>query len=62
MGFDDIALATNVYPPLTTVHQYGETIGETAVHILLGQIEEESFPKTVRLIDVDLVVRKSSVE
>lgn len=62
VGFDDIALATSVYPSLTTVRQYGETIGEMAVNSLLEQAEEKCASKTVNLVDVELIIRQSSVE
>jgi LacI family transcriptional regulator len=40
VGFDDIASAADYRPPLTTVRQPLEQLGERATRLLLGQIEE----------------------
>jgi LacI family transcriptional regulator len=62
VGFDDITLATSVFPQLTTVHQYGETIGETGVNVLLEQIEGKDDLNKVNLIDVKLIIRGSTAK
>jgi len=42
VGFDDIPLAPHLTPPLTTVEQDFESIGQTLVELLLDQIRRRS--------------------
>ena len=57
VGFDDVALAAYVDPPLTTISQRTEEMGRWAVERLIG--EDGIGPSTVRL-PVDLQIRGSS--
>jgi LacI family transcriptional regulator len=57
VGFDDVALAAYVDPPLTTISQRTEEMGRWAVERLIG--EDEIGPSSVSLA-VDLQVRGSS--
>ena len=57
VGFDDVALAAYVDPPLTTISQRTEEMGRWAVERLIG--EDGIGPSSVRL-PVDLQVRGSS--
>ncbi|MDR7457975.1 MAG: LacI family DNA-binding transcriptional regulator, partial [Armatimonadota bacterium] len=59
-GFDDIAAASLVQPPLTTVAQPVREIGERAVELLVGRVAgERTRPSFVRL-KPRLVVRHST--
>ncbi len=60
VGFDDIALASFVVPPLTTVAQPIAAIGETAAHILLRRMVDSSQPVETITFDTKLVVREST--
>ena len=58
-GFDDIATASFVNPPLTTVLQDTKQAGEVLVDSLLGLIRGE--PVDSEVLPVKLVVRRSSL-
>src|SRR5882672_4288332 len=58
VGFDDIAEASDVIPPLTTVTQKLSDQGRTAAQILLDVIDGKEAPEQL-LLDTDLVVRGS---
>ncbi|WP_349425962.1 LacI family DNA-binding transcriptional regulator [Microbacterium sp. LWS13-1.2] len=60
VGFDDMEESAHFWPPLTTVRQYFETAGATAVSLLVDQIEHREVPAGRRLIDTSLVVRAST--
>ncbi len=57
VGFDDIAIASFTFPPLTTVKQDTKLAGELLVNTLLESIEGKETSTT--LIKPELVVRKS---
>jgi DNA-binding LacI/PurR family transcriptional regulator len=57
VGFDDVALAAYVDPPLTTISQRTDEMGRWAVQRLTG--EDGGGPSSVRL-PVSLQVRRSS--
>jgi DNA-binding LacI/PurR family transcriptional regulator len=61
VGFDDIALAAQTLPPLTTIAQPKALLGQTAVELLLARIEQvtERTPQEIRL-PCELVVRGST--
>ncbi|MCZ8517937.1 MULTISPECIES: LacI family DNA-binding transcriptional regulator [Paenibacillus] len=59
VGFDDIPLASAIYPELTTVKQQMETLGGTSVHVLHKLIMKERVKK-VTVIEPELVVRQST--
>ncbi len=58
-GFDDIATASFVNPPLTTVLQDAEQAGEVLVDSLLALIRGE--PAESEVLPVKLMVRRSSL-
>ena len=58
VGFDDIADAADYLPPLTTVRQDFDALGERAVEALIGAIDGGS-AKT-DLVPTRLVVREST--
>ena len=60
MGFDDISVAAQIEPPLTTVAQPMRELGETAARLLLRRLANprESVPGV--LLPHRLVVRQSA--
>ncbi len=59
VGFDDIADAADYLPPLTTVRQDFDELGERAVDALIGAIDGGT--PTTDLVPTRLIVRESSV-
>lgn len=60
MGFDDIQNAAYIDPPLTTVRQPLQKMGEIAARTLLDQIEERAKYVPEIAIEPELVVRRST--
>ena len=60
IGFDDIPLASWVYPPLTTVKQPYLELGRTAVSILKGVIERKTNGSQQLFLKGKLIVRSST--
>ena len=58
VGFDDVDLAQYVTPPLTTVHQPKLRLGQLAMEMLLGLMEDQSVED--QLVPLDMVVRCST--
>jgi LacI family transcriptional regulator len=58
-GFDDIATARHVRPPLTTVRQPMRDIGEIAMRTLFDRIAEPAAPRRTVMLPTELVVRRS---
>lgn len=58
VGFDDIADAADYLPPLTTVRQDFDTLGERAVDALIGKIDGD--PGVRETVPTRLVVREST--
>lgn len=59
-GFNDDGTAERQYPPLTTMRQPYEQIGECAVTLLLEQIQDISTRGQRRFLTADLVARGST--
>lgn len=59
-GFDDLPLAAHTRPPLTTVHQPMERIGEEAAHLLLERMENPHAAPRLVMLPVEIVVRQSA--
>lgn len=59
VGFDDIALAAQIDPPLTTVAQPMRELGETAARLLLRRLAEPHAQVPGVLLKHRLVVRRS---
>jgi LacI family transcriptional regulator len=57
VGFDDIPLAEQTDPPLTTVHQPLRELGEAATRMLLARLSGEPLSDTPTVIPTTLVVR-----
>ena len=62
MGFDDIDLAEQFIPPLTTIRQDRAMIGETAAKMLMERIvtPNEEYSVHAAVLPVSLVVREST--
>lgn len=60
VGYDNIGLAGHPLVSLTTIDQYGELIGETAVTLLLERIEKSRADSRHVQLDPQLIVRKST--
>jgi DNA-binding LacI/PurR family transcriptional regulator len=60
MGFDDIALAQQTYPALTTVAQPMRTLGEHAAFLLLRRLEDPAARANGVLLPHRLVLRESA--
>ena len=60
VGFDDSALMTCTDPPLTTVRQPIEMMGQAAVDMLVNQIENGGVAPDELLFEPELVVRGST--
>jgi DNA-binding LacI/PurR family transcriptional regulator len=60
MGFDDIPLASEVIPHLTTMHVRKHTMGRLAVRRLLDIIENKSVDYSKIMLEPTLVVREST--
>ena len=60
VGYDNIALAGHPLVSLTTIDQYGELIGETAVQLLLERIEKARTEPSHVQLDPTIVVRRST--
>jgi LacI family transcriptional regulator len=59
-GFDDIAFAAQLYPPLTTVDIHGMELGRRAARLLFRRIEDPALEPIQEMLDTELVVRAST--
>jgi DNA-binding LacI/PurR family transcriptional regulator len=59
VGIDDVAYASLLPVPLTTVRQPCRAIGEAALSTMLSRIEGPKIPARDVLLDGELVIRKS---
>lgn len=65
VGFDDTAIATNIWPELTTVRQPISQMAEAAVEMLIARLRNRDWKPTDMVETVlasELVVRESSAE
>src|SRR5262245_1344298 len=60
VGFDDSVFMNCVDPPLTTVRQPIEQMGQAAVTLLVGQIAGQATPPEELMFEPELVVRGST--
>jgi len=58
-GFDDLELAAELAPALTTMHVPSEDMGRLAADYLLDRIDGQPTPGATKL-DVDLIIRGST--
>jgi LacI family transcriptional regulator len=59
-GYDDIPIAQYLNPPLTTVSQPIDGVGEWVVKLLLQQIQGQPIEQKAVLLKPELIVRESS--
>ena len=59
-GFDDIPLASQIWPSLTTVRQPMQRLGELAAALLIRRFRGQSPEEVSRVIDSELVERDST--
>ncbi len=60
VGFDDIDMASQTHPPLTTVRQPLAAMGETALDILVTLLYERTVLTTRRELPTELIIREST--
>jgi DNA-binding LacI/PurR family transcriptional regulator len=60
IGFDDIALAAYLDPPLTTMRQRPFEIGQQAARMLIERVEHSEAPVHHHLLEAQLVAREST--
>ncbi|GAA4857027.1 LacI family DNA-binding transcriptional regulator [Kitasatospora terrestris] len=60
VGFDDVPLASQTEPPLTTVRQPLREMGAAAARMLMAHFAGEPLPVEATVIPTDLVVRGST--
>ncbi|WP_422386035.1 ribose operon transcriptional repressor RbsR [Izhakiella australiensis] len=59
MGYDDIELARYLCPPLSTIHQPKDDLGELAIDTLLHRLADPGASRQVLVLTPELVVRGS---
>ncbi len=59
-GFDDIAMASFLTPPLTTVRANAQEIGRQAARLALARIQQPDLPVQTARVEAELVVRAST--
>jgi len=59
VGFDDIAIARYLNPPLTTVHVDAYELGARAVRLLISSLADAPAPTTHEVLPAPLVIRES---
>jgi LacI family transcriptional regulator len=62
IGFDDVPMASQVYPPLTTIRQPLQQMGRSAVNILLARIAGIESPSDRITLPTDLILRSSTAQ
>ncbi len=60
IGFDDLSIATALYPPLTTVQYRIATMADMAVNLLISKINSPKAPYDHYFIEPNLIIRKSA--
>jgi LacI family transcriptional regulator len=59
-GWDDIALARQVYPELTTIRQPLAAMAEQAALALVGESDDDAAPRGTRVVPASLQIRAST--
>jgi LacI family transcriptional regulator len=60
VGFDDVFMASQTYPPLTTIHQPMFDMGETALELLVTLLEGRTVISLRRELPTELIIREST--
>jgi LacI family transcriptional regulator len=59
-GFDDVALAQQVFPTLTTMRQPLAAMADLAAVSLIGNSNKSESPKGVEIVDAKMIIRDST--
>jgi Transcriptional regulators len=59
MGYDDIELARYLAPPLSTIHQPKDSLGELAIDALINRLQNPERAPQVLVLTPELVERAS---
>jgi LacI family transcriptional regulator len=59
-GFDDIPLAEQIYPALTTIRQPVRKMAEVAAEILMSQVRAQPVDRETHKVDAELRIREST--
>lgn len=59
VGFDDVPLAAELEPPLTTIRQRPAGLGQAAISLLLDSIANPDSPPKRAILPTELIVRSS---
>lgn len=59
IGYDNIDLAPYFSPPLTTIHQPKQRLGQKAIEILMARVKDKQHERRIFEMAPELVVRKS---
>jgi LacI family transcriptional regulator len=60
VGFDDLPIASDTQPSLTTVRQPVKEMGETAALMLLEHLAGKALPEEPQIVPTALIIRESS--
>lgn len=60
IGFDDVYMASQVYPPLTTIRQPMFEMGEAAFEMLVALLEGRTMLTVRRELPTELIIREST--
>lgn len=60
IGYDDIEFAAFMNPPLTTIHQPKQALGQLAVETLLERMQNSDAPLQILTLTPELVIRSSA--
>jgi DNA-binding LacI/PurR family transcriptional regulator len=60
VGFDDMDVAANFWPPLTTVRQNFATVGRLSIQKLLAQVSDPTTAADTTIVPTDLIIREST--
>lgn len=60
VGFSDLPISAELYPPLTSVNQFSEKIGEISAKIILQVIKGEDLDQRRIILHPELSIRKST--
>ena len=60
VGFDDLEEAPSFWPPLTTIHQNFQDVGQLSMEALFQLISGSGEPKAAQSVPTHLVIRKST--
>jgi DNA-binding LacI/PurR family transcriptional regulator len=60
VGFDDMAESDSFWPPLTTIHQQFDVVGQTGMQMLIAEIEAGTITPGTFTVPTSLVVREST--